>query len=80
MSKPITLKHPVEFKGQTIETLEMRVPKVRDNIVASKAANHPADQELTLFANLCEIEPAALEEFHMADYSQLQQVYNGFLS
>lgn len=80
MSKSITLKHPVEFGGQTTEKLEMRVPKVRDSLAAQKAAAHPADQELRLFANLCEVEPAVLEEMHIADYSQLQQAYAGFLS
>ena len=39
-----------------------------------------ADNEIRLFANLCEVSPGLIEELDMADYMRLQRVYEGFLS
>ena len=38
------------------------------------------DSEIRMFANLCEVAPAVIEELDMADYMRLQRVYEGFLS
>jgi hypothetical protein len=75
----IELKHPISFKGEQITQLEMRRPKVRDNLTAAKRPGSEAEKELFVFANLCEQDPAMLEELDMVDYLQLQSIYTGFL-
>lgn len=80
MAEKITLKEPVTVAGQEYKTLELRSPKVRDMITANKAAKDDANREVALFANLCEVEPAVIEELSLADYRRLQEAYQGFLS
>ncbi|MFK4765482.1 phage tail assembly protein [Desulfobaculum sp. SPO524] len=75
----ITLEYPVEYKGQKLETLNMRRPKVRDQI-AVQSAGTDVEQELRLFANLCEVSPEVLEGMDLKDYTKLQEVYRDFLS
>lgn len=36
--------------------------------------------EIRLFANLCEVAPAVIEDLHMADYQRLQELYQSFLA
>ncbi len=76
----ITLTHAITVNGTTIETLTLRRPKVRDMLAVEKAAQSDAEKEITLFANLCELSPTTLHELDMADYTQLQQAYQTFLS
>lgn len=75
----IELKTPVEAGGQRIDRIEMRRPKVRDLLAAEKAAKGDAEREIRLFASLCEVEPAVIEELDLADYGRLQEAYRGFL-
>ena len=75
----ITLKYPVTVDGITHDTLTMRRPKVRDSRDAQRGGTN-ADSEILLFANLCEVTPATIEDLDMADYIGMQKVYEGFLS
>jgi hypothetical protein len=77
----ITLKYPIEFAGRTIEKIEMRRAKAKDVTQANKL--HKGDNEvaqLHLLACLTETEPEALENLDMADYKQLTDTLEGFLS
>lgn len=76
----ITLDYPVEVEGVTLNKLEMRRPKVRDQIAAKKSSGSDDGVEIMLFANLCEVAPSIIEDMDMKDYSKLQEVYRGFLS
>lgn len=76
----IELKHPVSVAGSEIASLSMRRPKVKDQLAADKADGGNAEKEIRLFANLCEVQPAVIEELDLADYRQVQEVYSGFLS
>ena len=78
--KTITLNRPVTMDGTTHTTLTMRRPKVRDSRDAQRGGGTNADSEIRLFANLCEVTPAVIEELDMADYIRMQKVYEGFLS
>lgn len=74
----IKLKYPLE---NGISTLKIRRPKVRDHLAADKVKNiSDAEKEINLFANLCEVTPAEIEELDMVDYQQLQEAYKHFLS
>ena len=73
----VTIK--LEFVDDNIKPpvtkLEMRRPKVRDQITASKAAKDPATQECTLFAALCEVPIETIENLDMSDYTKIQEAY-----
>jgi len=76
----IDLKHPVQVDGVHTKALSMRRPKVRDLLAADKAGKGDAEREVHLFACLCEVEPALIEELDMDDYGRLQKAYRDFLS
>lgn len=79
-TKTLELRHPVEVGGTRTETLAMRRPKVRDSKDSTKAGGTPAEQEIRLFANLCEVAPDLIEELDMGDYARLQELYTDFVS
>jgi len=74
-SVEITLKYPLKSAA----VLTMRRVKVRDSLAARKMKGDEAEQEIFLFANLCEVSPKQIEALDMADYKQLQDTYSGFL-
>jgi len=76
----ITLSYPVKMAGAEVSVITMRRPKVRDMIVVSKSAATDVEREVRMFANLCQVEPSAIEDMDMADYLKLQEAYSGFLS
>ena len=80
MSGPIKLKHPITLEGEDVTQLILRRPKVRDMLGADKQGGTDAEKEIRIFANLCEVSPAVIEELDLADYQALQGVYQGFLS
>ena len=76
----ITLKYPFTHQGTDYKELSVRRPKARDSRDAMKGGGTNADNEFRLMANLCEVTPEVIGELDMADYTQLQKVYEGFLS
>lgn len=74
----ITLRYPVVHEGQTISSLTMRRPRLRDLLAADRLQGTDAAKEVRIFANLCEVTPAALEEMDLADYAALQSAYRRF--
>lgn len=77
MSGPIVLKYPLE---NGLKELNLRRPKVRDMLASDKTKGSDAEKEIALFANLCEVSPEEIGALDMADYKQLQEEYQGFLS
>jgi hypothetical protein len=75
-SVEITLKYPLK----SADKLTMRRVKVRDSLAAQKIKGSDAEQEIFLFANLCEVTTRQIEALDMQDYKQLQETYSGFLS
>ena len=76
----IPLTHPVTHQGQEYTELTIRRAKARDSRDAQRGGGTHADHEIRLFANLCEVAPAVIEELDMADYMAVQRAYEGFLS
>lgn len=74
----ITLNHPITSHGKTITELAMRRPKVKDMRIARKGNEDPADQEVRLFANLCEVTPDDIDALDLADYGKLQEAFKAF--
>ncbi|EGW22171.1 phage tail assembly protein [Methylobacter tundripaludum] len=63
-----------------ITKLVMRRPKVRDLRAADKIKGGPAEVEVSMFSNLCEVSPDDIDSMDMADYGELQKTYASFLS
>lgn len=80
MSKTVKLEYPVEVGGVVTKSLSMRRPKVRDDKDARRGVKDPADQEVRLFANLCEVAPDVIEELDLADYQRLQDAFRDFFT
>lgn len=76
----VTLHWPVTVDGATVSSLTMRAPRARDSRDAQRGAAGPADTEIRLLANLCEVAPEAIEELHGVDYIRLQEALAGFFS
>ena len=74
----IELEHPVEADGETVRTVRMRRPKVRDMRAASRAAANPEEREIALIVNLCSLSPETVDEIDMADYGRIQDALVGF--
>lgn len=75
----IKLSRPLATKdGRTLETLTMREPLVRDMRAAKKASTSEDGQEVTLFANLCEITPSDIDQLPVSDYRKVQEAFSAF--
>ena len=80
-SATVTLLHPIEVNGETVSTVTMRRPIVRDLRAAQRqSGSNAAEVELMMFANICELAPEALDLMDLGDYRELQVTYEGFLS
>lgn len=73
----IKLDQPIEASGATLTELRMRAPKVKDMRLARKTGDE-ADQEVNLFANLCEVTPGDIDNLSLPDYAKLQKAFKGF--
>ncbi|EOX3957946.1 phage tail assembly protein [Vibrio alginolyticus] len=76
--KEVKLAYPVELGGQKIEVLNIRRPKVRDQLIADKQNKSDADKEVHLMSLLAEVEPAVIQELDLDDYTEVQEVIVGF--
>ncbi len=74
----IQLKYPVTVDGVEYKEIEMRRSKVKDRLAVSSMKTSDENKEIHLFANLCNVAPAVLEELDETDYTKLQKVYIGF--
>lgn len=79
-TKRVELKHPVTLDGLTCDHLDLRRPKVRDQLHAEKSAGSDSEKEIAMFASLAGVAPKLIEELDMADYVAIQKVVKGFLS
>ncbi len=80
MTKTIKLKNPISVNGEKIEEMTIRAPKVRDRLVAEKTPGGTAEKEVTFISNLCSVSQETVMELDLADYVQLQEAVNHFLS
>lgn len=67
----ITLDYPVKVGGADYTSLKMRRPKTKDSLAAAKARGSDAERGILLFARLCNVEPAVIEELDEADTDKL---------
>lgn len=76
----ITLSRPLDVAGSKVSVVRMREPLVRDQTVMSKMDGDNSEKEITLFANLCGLVPADLDDMPVRDYSRLQTAYLAFIA
>jgi len=79
MAEKLKLLYPLNDGGNHVESLTMRRPKVRDMVASGSAEGSDEEREVRLFASLCDVPPALLEEMDIVDYKELQKIYTGFL-
>lgn len=75
----IVIDSPITVDDIRYDKLEMRAPKVKDNLASEKAKGTVAEIEVRTIANLCEVAPSVIEELEMKDYLKLQEEYTNFL-
>jgi hypothetical protein len=80
MSDPITidLKHPFTSSGVKVSSVKMRRPTVDDMVAAGDGDQSDARKEVTLFANLCMLNPGDLGKMDFADFKKLQAAFASF--
>ncbi len=76
----IKLTEPIKIDGILVSEITLRRPKVRDRLAVERMGNSDAEKEVALIANLASISREAVEELDLADYSKIQEVFQGFLS
>lgn len=80
MSVTIELDFPVTYNGETISTLNMRRPKVRDQRVVNKCNGDELDVDIKMFTILCEVAEAVIDDMAPTDFKKLQDAFSDFLS
>ncbi|MEB4676105.1 phage tail assembly protein [Enterobacteriaceae bacterium G50] len=75
----VTLSHPVDLNGETVTSLTLREPTVRDKIMFEKAKGSLLEKELAMIASLCGRSPDDLHDLPACDYDQLVKAFNDFL-
>lgn len=76
----IELSYPIKIDGTETSVLQLRRPKVADTFLAQKNIKSDAEKEIELFANLCEVAPADIQQLDMMDYAKLQAQYANFMA
>lgn len=79
----VTLDFPIEVDGQTITTITMRRPKVKDSLKAENFRGSDFERGLLLMADLCTagsapMAPEHLHELDEADAAKLQTQLESF--
>lgn len=75
MNQTIALSTPVKIDGVETDTLVMREPSVEDMLAVKKGKGSAEDQELSLFANLCEVGPETIRALKFRDYRRIQKAF-----
>ncbi len=74
----IDLKFPIQVSGVEVSHLIMRRPKVRDELLYSKASGADADRALALYASLTETPVEDLMELDSFDWAKLDEQFLAF--
>ncbi|MCL1124167.1 phage tail assembly protein [Shewanella surugensis] len=75
----IILDYPITFEGKKIDSLSMRRPRVRDQMIADKQHKDDMDKEMHLFSLLLDIDVEAIYDLDVIDYQKVTATYENFL-
>ena len=70
---------PLKIDGTEVKSLTLREPTVEDQLIARKSGADPAEAEVVLTANLCDLAPETVRGFTMRQYNRLQTALAGFI-
>ena len=68
----IKLSNPVKIDGVEVHELNLRTPKVRDLLIASKNNTPDSEREVNLIANLAEVPAEVIQDLDLRDYLKIQ--------
>lgn len=74
----VTLTRPREINGTVSSVIRLREPTVEDTERYQESKESEARREVTMIANLCEINPDDLRKFPLRDYNRLQAAFTLF--
>jgi len=77
-SVKVMLAFPEMIGGVEVDHVEMRRPKVRDRIAASKACTDPQEAAAYIAASLCEIPLEEITAFDEANWKLIEAQYEAF--
>lgn len=76
----VELDFPVDVQGVQVKSLRIRIPRVKDMLIANKSKKSDEEKEVELFSHLTENSPDLIESLTLIDYKKLQEAYSNFLS
>ena len=76
----IPLDFPVTVDGEQYTRLKIRRPKTKDGLLAARRQGSEAERSIFLFAMLCNVAPAVIEELDEVDAAKLTKQYEAFKS
>ncbi|MCP3940526.1 MAG: phage tail assembly protein [Desulfobacteraceae bacterium] len=76
----IQLSKKIMVNGIDVNCLQMREPKVADQLAADAYSGSDAMKEVMLFANLCDVAPDDIKQLTLQDYHKLQKAFLFFTS
>ncbi|WP_417842035.1 phage tail assembly protein [Terasakiella sp.] len=76
----IELAKAINANGVEVGALTMREPTVADQLSMQALKGNEGEQEVFLFANLCDVEPKAIKSMTLRDYAKLQAAYQSFIA
>lgn len=88
-NQTIELKYPREHNGAEVTSLSMRRPTVRDLLAVERQDSQDQrkrvqrsdlEKAVECYANLCEVSPDFIESLDAADFKQVDELYESFLS
>ena len=79
-TETIDLTYEVEIDGVSVDSLTMRRPTVRDQMIVDKMKGTDTEKAVKFFANLCEVSPSTIEALDTVDFTRLSEVLQDFQS
>ena len=76
----IILAKPLNIDGAQVSEIVMREPTVQDHLAAEMQAKGmgSALQEITMFANLCDVSPEQVKTMTLRNYGRVQEAFKLF--
>lgn len=76
----IELEYPIDMDGVLVDSLTMRRPTVRDQLMFDEGKGGEARKVVKMIANLCEVPPSAIEDLDQSDFVKVTETMQGFQS
>lgn len=79
MSETVILRTPITVAGHRVTQIELREPRVRDQLaVDAQGLAGDLQRDVALFSLLSGLPPAAFHDLTLADWNEVQRVYAQF--